>query len=153
MLSRPPGSGIVASRAGRRWFGYACGVHIPDLVCWKCGASLAALTLPLRRLEVCKACDAELHVCRLCEFYDVGVAKHCREPIAEEVKDKVQANFCDYFRPRPAAFRPAGDAARQSQSQLEALFGQPRAGADVDAPEDAARTRLEELFGSGGPRK
>ena len=33
-----------------------------DLVCWKCGASLAALTLPLRRLEECPACHAELHV-------------------------------------------------------------------------------------------
>lgn len=124
-----------------------------DLVCWKCGASLAALTLPLRRLEVCKACDAELHVCRLCEFYDVGVAKHCREPIAEEVKNKVQANFCDYFRPRPHAFQAAGSEAQRSKSQLDALFGQPRAAAGVGAPEDEARARLEELFGSGGPRK
>jgi hypothetical protein len=44
-------------------------------------------TLPIRRLEECRACGAELHVCRMCEFYDTGVAKHCRETIAEEVKD------------------------------------------------------------------
>ena len=39
-----------------------------ELSCWKCGASLAELTLPLRRLEECRACGAELHVCRLCGF-------------------------------------------------------------------------------------
>ena len=33
-----------------------------------------------------------------------AVAKHCREPIAEEVKDKERANFCDYFKPRPGAY-------------------------------------------------
>ena len=75
-----------------------------DLVCWKCGASLADLTLPLRRLEECRKCGAELHVCKLCEWYSIGVAKHCREPIAEEVKDKERANFCDYFKPRPGAY-------------------------------------------------
>lgn len=124
----------------------------PDLVCWKCGASLAELTLPLRRLEVCKACEAELHVCRLCEFFDVGVAKSCREPIADEVKDKVRANFCDYFQPRPGAYTSVGRA-EQSRGQLEALFGQADTGAAVVTPEDEARARLEELFGGGGPRK
>ena len=124
-----------------------------DLVCWKCGASLAGLTLPLRRLEVCKACDAELHVCRLCEFYDVSVAKRCREPIAEEVKDKIQANFCDYFRPRPGAFQPVRDESRGAKSRLEALFGQPQDGPDVETPQDDGRSRLEELFGSAKPRK
>ena len=63
------------------------------LKCWKCGASLAELSLPLRRIDECRACRAELHVCRMCEFYDTTVAKSCRETIAEEVKDKQRANF------------------------------------------------------------
>jgi hypothetical protein len=94
------------------------------LKCWKCGVSLADYTLPLRRLEECRACHAELHVCRMCEFYDVSVAKHCRETIAEEVKDKIRANFCDYFQPSTSAYR-AGDvsAADRARSELESLFG------------------------------
>ena len=75
-----------------------------ELVCWKCGASLSALTLPLRRLEECR-CRAELHVCRMCVEYDTGVAKHCREPTAEEVRDKASANFCDHFKPRASSAR------------------------------------------------
>jgi hypothetical protein len=95
-----------------------------DLVCWKCGASLAALTLPLRRLEECPACHAELHVCRMCVEYDTRVAKHCREPTAEEVSDKTRANFCDFFVPRPAAYVPpdTGSVA-QARLELEKLFG------------------------------
>jgi hypothetical protein len=94
------------------------------LKCWKCGASLADYTLPLRRLEECRACHAELHACRMCEFYDTSKAKHCREPIADEVKDKTSANFCDYFRPTPDAWQPAQlSAAEQARAQLEALFG------------------------------
>lgn len=95
-----------------------------DLVCWRCGASLAALTLPLRRLEECPGCRAELHVCRMCVAWDPLVAKKCREEDAEEVKAKDQANFCDFFRPRPGAFDSAGaQAERQAKDQLSALFG------------------------------
>jgi hypothetical protein len=94
------------------------------LRCWKCGASLAELSLPLRRLEECRACHAELHVCRMCEFYDTRVAKSCRETVAEEVKDKERANFCDYFRPSEQAWRPAEQsAAEKARAELEALFG------------------------------
>lgn len=119
------------------------------LRCWKCGDRLGELTLPLRRLEECRACGAELHVCRMCRHYDVAVAKSCREPVAEEVKDKTRANFCDYLEPNPDAFRPADPAATQSRSRLEALFGAApggAGGAPAADPADEARARLEALF-------
>jgi hypothetical protein len=122
-----------------------------ELVCWSCGASLAQDALPLTRLAECRACRAELHVCRLCEFYDPRVAKSCREPIAEEVKEKARANFCDYFRPRPGAYRPPDvAAARQARAQLEALFGDASGeGSETVLSEtDAARKDLEQLFGT-----
>src|SRR5262245_22636952 len=122
-----------------------------DLVCWKCGASLAALTLPLRRLEVCKTCNAELHVCRMCVEYDVAYAKHCREPTAEEVKDKERANFCDFFKPRPGAYRPRNEAeANKARNALDALFGGKSAGSapTPGTDPDQARAKLEELFKS-----
>jgi hypothetical protein len=119
-----------------------------SLVCWKCGASLAALTLPLRRLEVCPACNAELHVCRMCVEYDTSKAKHCREPTAEEVRDKEHANFCDFYKPRPGAFLPADTAAlEKSRAGLDALFGGAKPGA---SPGDESRANLDELF---KPRK
>ena len=95
-----------------------------DLSCWKCGAALAALSLPLRRLDECPKCRAELHVCRLCVDYDTRVAKHCREPTAEEVRDKEHANFCDFFKPRAGAYIPANTAeVSKARTELDKLFG------------------------------
>ena len=95
-----------------------------DLVCWKCGAALAALTLPLRRLDECPRCRAQLHACRMCIEYDTTVATHCHEPTAEEVRNKEQANFCDFFKPRPGAYAAPNTAeVDRSRAELERLFG------------------------------
>jgi len=72
-----------------------------SLVCWKCGASLAELPLPLSRLAECPKCRAYLHACRLCTCYDPRLTGKCREERAEEVRDRECANFCDWFRPHP----------------------------------------------------
>ncbi|GMW07544.1 MAG: hypothetical protein AMXMBFR8_23400 [Nevskiales bacterium] len=117
---------LADSGGGATPAGYAY-THWPmahDLVCWRCGASLAALSLPLRRLEECPSCRAELHVCRMCVAYDPRVARKCTEDDAEEVKAKEQANFCDYFRPRRGAFDSSLAAAeRHAKDELAALFG------------------------------
>lgn len=119
-------------------------------VCWQCGASLAELTLPLSRFDVCKQCRAELHVCKLCRFHDVTVAKQCREPIAEEVRDKQRVNYCDYFVTRDDAYQPPATAAvEQARAQLDALFGKSTAQSPVDkqAGAEAAAAALHDLFG------
>jgi ribosomal protein L40E len=121
-----------------------------SLVCWKCGASLENEPLPLARLAECPACHADLHVCRLCGFYDPGVADSCREPIADAVKDKERANFCGYFQPHPDAFAASVmDAERQAKAHLDALFGEASAGdpGELASDAEAARRRLDALFG------
>jgi ribosome-binding protein aMBF1 (putative translation factor) len=95
-----------------------------DIGCWKCGVPLAELSLPFGRRECCRACGAELHVCRLCKDYDTRVAHHCREPTAEEVRDKESANFCDHYAPRAGAYQPTETSAAESaRAELEKLFG------------------------------
>jgi hypothetical protein len=92
------------------------------LVCWKCGASLVELSLPLSRTDECRACRAELHVCRMCRFYDTGKAKSCAEPIADEVQDKTRSNFCGYFLAAGGRFQPRSDAGDRAKNALESLF-------------------------------
>lgn len=113
------------------------------LVCWKCGASIGDEPLPLSRLAECRACRAQLHVCRLCAFYDTRVAKACRETVAEEVKDKERANFCGYFQPRQNAHVAGPGKAPDHQlndarAALDALFG--------GAPENKPDNPLDDLF-------
>ena len=133
-----------------------------NLVCWKCGATLGGLPLPLGRLAECEACRADLHVCRLCRSYDPRVRMGCDEPRAEEVRDKEKANFCDFFQPRPDAFTAIDDSeARKAKADLEALFGVQSAkpaseGSFENAAatqSDAAREKLERLFGLGHDSK
>src|SRR3954471_1513633 len=95
-----------------------------NLVCWECGASLAPLSPPPRPLDKCAKCRAELHVCKLCVDYDTRVAKHCREPTAEEVSDKTRANFCGHFTPREGAYvAPNTAEVDKARAALDSLFG------------------------------
>jgi hypothetical protein len=120
---------------------------VANSICWKCGATLADLLLPLARLAECPACRAELHVCRSCVYYDTRVANHCREPVAEPVGDKTRANFCGYFQFRADAWQPQAAAQEQSaRAQLDSLFGG-TAGAAQDQT-DAEHTALDQLFNS-----
>ena len=60
----------------------------------------------------------------MCVDYDTSYAHHCREPTAEEVKDKERANFCDFFTPKPGAYiAPDTSEANESLSKLGDLFG------------------------------
>ena len=75
-----------------------------NIVCWKCGADLADLPQPFGRRDECPSCKIDLHVCRMCEFYDTRSNNSCREPVAEDVLDKERSNFCDYYKARWEAY-------------------------------------------------
>ncbi|MEZ5565521.1 MAG: hypothetical protein R3F24_08360 [Gammaproteobacteria bacterium] len=95
-----------------------------ELQCWRCGASLAGLRLPIGRTEECSSCRSQLHVCRMCQSFDRSRLKQCREDDAEEVRDKEHANFCDWYKPRAGAFDAAGAAAEEAaRNAANALFG------------------------------
>lgn len=101
--------------------------------------------LPFRRDEVCPGCNADLHVCKLCTFYNTAVADACDEPIAAAVSNKERANFCDYFKPSTRAWHGAADSSRV-RAELDALFG----GGGTLTPSsdgDANRAELERIFG------
>ena len=119
------------------------------LSCWRCGASIAQLSLPLSRLEECPDCGNYLHVCQMCRYFDPTVAKSCREDDAEEVKEKERANFCDYFKPRAGAYDAAlGAAEQRARGELGTLFGDAAEQGDAAAA-DPSLEEAESLFGNG----
>lgn len=118
-----------------------------SLVCYRCGAQLSKLTLPLSRRDECPACHVELHVCRMCVYYAAEVPKACMEDDALEVNEKTRANFCDWFKPKPDAFVPDEiEAERAARGELAALFGD--AGSDEAAAtaDSAALEHAKALF-------
>jgi len=114
-----------------------------ELQCWKCGALLRDVPQPFGRRAECLACHAELHVCNMCRHFAPGKAKQCMEPMAEEVKDKTRANFCDWFQAGPN--RAAGPSAPGDRSALDSLFGTPQD--EAPSTPDSARKALDDLFG------
>lgn len=117
------------------------------LVCWRCGASLNSLTLPIQRADECSQCSVQIHVCKMCVAYSPRLAGACVEDRAEEVQNKEQANFCDYFKPASDAYSVTNSTcATTVGSELGALFDD-----DVDFRDsNAAKTpdALDSLFKS-----
>ena len=116
--------------------------------CWKCGGLLQELLLPLARHEECPHCRAQLHVCRMCVYFDAAASQQCREPVAENVSDKQRANFCGYFQIHPQAYAGPSDQGADSRRQLDALFGDgtPEETSETSSSEDELHKQLEQLF-------
>ena len=113
-----------------------------DLRCYNCGSALEHLSLPYGRLDQCRACGRYVHACRMCVYYDpTETSKQCTEDDAEKVHDKVNANFCDYYRPSTTAFDGAAKSAEQkARAELDALFG------ESDARRSSATDATDETF-------
>lgn len=89
--------------------------------CHECGAAVESEKVSRR--DECPACGSDLRACLNCAFYDEGRANRCREPQAEDVKEKDRANYCDYFRFREEG-RQGSDRAR-AESLWQDLFKKP----------------------------
>jgi len=116
-----------------------------EITCYRCGSSLAALSLPWSRQDVCPECSVYLHVCMMCSYFDRNVPEQCREDDAEHVSDKETTNFCEWFQASENAFdAPRSAADERSRAELDALFGGdgPGSSSEVNTQQDAA----EDLF-------
>lgn len=121
-----------------------------EFVCWRCGATLVELILPMSRREECSVCAADQHVCKMCCYYAPNLSEGCSEERAEEVSDKERANFCDYFSPVADAHTPGESSDLAAEARLAELFGDPDTGTPTAADDqsDAAKARaeLDQLF-------
>ncbi len=65
-------------------------------ICHVCKHELS-LGRTIGRRDECPFCRTDLHCCLNCTLYDRNAPKQCREPVAELVREKERANYCDYF--------------------------------------------------------
>lgn len=130
--------------------------------CWKCGAKLVDVILPMSRREECSACHGDQHVCKMCLHHDNASRTSCLEDRAEYIADHERANFCDYFSPSSRAFSASAVQTQQlAKAKLAALFGDddgqkcnasstqtPAPDSDQhESPSDIAERKLRELLG------
>lgn len=70
----------------------------------------------------CHSCGADLRCCLNCLFYDRAVSKQCRETIAELVREKEKANFCEYFVYAENRITAADVGVARTRTALDDLF-------------------------------
>lgn len=116
------------------------------MVCHNCGREIKLIGKAQRRDE-CPHCQADVHCCKNCRFFDPGKSNQCSEPQADYVKDKIKANFCDFFGPNnrlPLTKRGSEVVQREdARKNLDKLFK--RGGSKADKTSDA-RDAFDKLF-------
>ena len=117
----------------------------PIYRCYKCGEELTFET-KIGRRDLCPNCHAYLHCCKNCEFWDPNVHNQCTENRAEFIRDREEGNFCLYF-----TFKESDETAQAEQdaarARLQEVFGD-AVDEDKKAPQtaDDAKKKLEQLF-------
>lgn len=65
------------------------------MLCWSCGKDVDLERVSFR--SICDHCNAYLHCCVNCCYYQVGLANDCKIPGTERVVDREKNNFCEEF--------------------------------------------------------
>ena len=66
------------------------------MVCYFCGQKLDMGDV-VGRHEICPQCHRDVRCCLNCSFHDPGAHNQCREPQSEDVRERDQSNFCEFF--------------------------------------------------------
>jgi len=86
----------------------------------------------------CPKCNAALHCCKQCAYFEPSTRFQCLKPIKERLPYKDQANECELFSARVTVARDAAGQAAQAGTPA-ANFVAPKSPAD-------ARSAFENLF-------
>ncbi len=68
------------------------------VTCYSCNKPTEFPDAKLGRLDSCDHCNAYLHCCLMCDFYDKNSYNECKEPMADRITEKEKSNYCDYFK-------------------------------------------------------
>ncbi|MEQ1884553.1 MAG: hypothetical protein ABL967_05780 [Bryobacteraceae bacterium] len=119
------------------------GPRLPRLVqavtasrCYNCAVTLPA-DMDFR--GNCPKCNAALHCCKQCAFFEPSTRFQCTKPILARISPKDQANECALFKARLTVARDAPTTAPTQQSV-------PAANVQVPKNADDARAAFDNLF-------
>lgn len=88
----------------------------------KCAACSAIVPTNLAFDSTCPKCNADLHTCRQCTYFDPGSRFECRKPLTARILNKGGRNQCELFAARTVVERETGSGkptdARQAFANL-----------------------------------
>lgn len=81
--------------------------------------------------DKCRNCEADLHTCRNCKFFDPGAANQCMRPVPVRVEGKNTKNMCSLFSPKILVEKAVEEEPKEAASAV-----------------DSARKAFDDLFKS-----
>ena len=119
-----------------------------DLLCWSCGQSASEHPIPMSTYAECSSCNAQLHVCRMCGYWDSQIRTGCKEERAEEIRDREKANFCEWFLPQAAVpiVNEKAIKEKEARAQLQNLFSANNEEAHLSSELEKPTQKLDDLF-------
>jgi len=88
----------------------------------KCAACGAIVQANVGFESTCPKCNADLHICRMCTFFDPGSRFECRKSLTARIVNKGGRNQCDLFSVRTVVERETSSGkptdARQAFANL-----------------------------------
>lgn len=77
----------------------------------KCAACGAQAPPSITLASSCPKCNADLHTCRQCTYFDPGARFQCRKTITVRIVNKNARNTCELFAPRTVVERETSSGA------------------------------------------
>jgi hypothetical protein len=88
----------------------------------KCAACSAIVQASIGFDSTCPKCNADLHTCRQCTYFDPGSRFECRKPLTARILNKGGRNQCELFAGRTVVERETSSGkptdARQAFANL-----------------------------------
>jgi len=132
--------------AGSRTMQDPSGPRLPRLVqavaasrCYNCSV---ALPTDVDFKGACPKCNAALHCCKQCTFFEPSTRFQCTKPIPARIPYKDQVNQCELFNPRVTVSRDGAAPSSTGASSGGPKIPPPTV---VRTPNDA-RTAFDNLF-------
>ena len=93
--------------------------------CDQCGTDLST-HFEVKEGSRCPKCEAPMHSCRNCYYFDTSARFQCAQPIKERVARKDGANLCTFFKVRTISVKDIGSRTvtrtEDARKALEDLF-------------------------------
>jgi hypothetical protein len=77
----------------------------------KCASCGAPAPPTINIASSCTKCNADLHTCRQCTYFDPGARFQCLKPITARIINKNARNMCELFAPRTVVERETSSGA------------------------------------------
>ena len=88
----------------------------------KCAACAKIVQANLDIDSTCPNCNADLHTCRMCTFFDPGSRFECRKPLKARVVNKGGRNQCELFAARTIVERETSSGKSSGTTDARQAF-------------------------------